>query len=138
MDENRNYPDSNSYGESGQSSAAATATAKERISEKAADIKEKVSDFGRKTVDRIDQSRQSAADALDQTASTIHSSGNKVSDAAHSAADSVQSTANYVRRTNLKGMAGDVQDIVTRYPGVALTVAAVFGFLVARTLRTQD
>jgi ElaB/YqjD/DUF883 family membrane-anchored ribosome-binding protein len=119
-------------------SGAGAATAKERIAEKAAQIQDKVSDIGRKTVDRIDQSRETAADALDQTASTLHSGGDRVSGAAHSAADSIQATANYVRRTNLKGMAGDVQDIVARYPAIALTAAAVFGFLVGRTLRTED
>ena len=126
------------YGETVGSGATGTAPAREKIVQKTAEIKEKVSNFGRQAVDKLDQSRQTAAEALDQTASTLHSSGDKVSGAAHSAADSIQATANYVRRTDLKGMGQDIQDLVTRYPGASLAAAAVLGFLVARGLRGND
>jgi ElaB/YqjD/DUF883 family membrane-anchored ribosome-binding protein len=111
---------------------------KEQIAEAAADVKEKVTEFGRKTVDKIDGSRGSAAGALDKTATSMHSGGDKLSGVAHSAADKIQATADYVRRTDLKGMAEDVQDIVKRYPGQSLAAAAILGFLVARGLRRSD
>lgn len=129
------------YNESTGASQGAAGTAarmKEQVSDKAADIKDKVSDIGRKTVERIDYSRQSAADALDQTASSLHSGGDKLSGAAHSAADGLQGAANYVRQTDVKGMANDVVELVKRYPGPSLAAAAVLGFLVARGLNSNS
>jgi ElaB/YqjD/DUF883 family membrane-anchored ribosome-binding protein len=135
MDDNK-HPGETSYGEStGTGGTGTAARMKEQISETAADVKEKVAEFGRNAANRIDDSRESAAGALDKTATSMHSGGDKLSGVAHSAADKVQATADYVRRTDLKGMAEDVQDIIKRYPGQALAAAAVLGFLVARGLR---
>jgi len=128
-----------SYGESTGTGAAGTAARmKEQVSETATDIKDKVSDFGRKAVEKIDYSRQSAADALDQTASSIHSGSDKLSGAGHSAADRIQATAEYVRQTDVKGMAADIGDFVKRYPGPALAAAAILGFLVARGISSSN
>jgi len=139
MDEYNDQPGQTSRGESIASGGTGTAARmKEQISETAADVKGKVSDFGRKAAERIDNSRESAAVTLEKTATSIHSGGDKLSGVAHSAADKVQATADYVRRTNLKGMAGDVQEIVKRYPGQALAAAAILGFLVARGLRRSE
>jgi ElaB/YqjD/DUF883 family membrane-anchored ribosome-binding protein len=121
-----------------QSESGTGTAARMKISEKAADVKEKVADFGRRAVDSIDDSRKTAAGALDRTASTLHSSGDQLSDAAHTAANKLQATADYVRQTDLKGMAADVQDVVKRYPGPSLAVAAVLGFLVARGFRSNS
>jgi len=138
-DYNKQAGQSSNYGESTGSGASGTAARmKEQVSEKAADVKEKVSDLGRKAVEKIDYSRQSAADALEQTASTLHSSSDKLSGAAHSAADRLQATAQYVRQTDVKGMAADVGEFVKRYPGPALAAAAIVGFLVARGLSNND
>jgi ElaB/YqjD/DUF883 family membrane-anchored ribosome-binding protein len=138
-DYNTQSGQSSTYGEStGTGGSGAAARMKEQVSEKAADIKEKVSDFGRKAVEKIDDSRQSAADALDQTASSLHSGGDKLSDAAHSAANRLEATADYVRQTDVKGMAADVGEFVKRYPGPALAAAAIFGFLLARGLSSND
>lgn len=139
MDDDNKLPGQGAYGEStGGGGTGTAARMKEQASETAADVKEKVTEFGRKAANRIDDSRESAAGALDKTATSMHSGGDKLSDVAHSAADRVQATADYVRRTDLKGMAEDVQDIVKRYPGQALAAAAVLGFLVARGLRRSD
>ena len=139
MDDDNKLPDQAAYGESTGSGGTGTAARmKEQVSETAADAKEKVTEFGRKAANRIDGSRESAAGALDKTATSMHSGGDKLSGVAHSAADKVQATADYVRRTDLKGMAEDVQDIVKRYPGQALAAAAVLGFLVARSLRRSE
>lgn len=122
----------------GQSESGTGTAARMKISEKAADVKEKITDFGRKAVDSIDDSRKTAAGALDRTASTLHSSGDQLSDAAHTAANKLHATADYVRQTDLKGMAADVQDVVKRYPGPSLAIAAVLGFLVARGFRSNS
>jgi ElaB/YqjD/DUF883 family membrane-anchored ribosome-binding protein len=136
MDGFNEQPERGSYEGSTGSGASGVATPmKEGVADKAADVKDKITDLGRKAADKIDGSRESAAGALDQTASSLHSSGDKISDAAHSTADKIQATADYVRNTDLKGMANDVQDIVKRYPGQSLAVAAALGFLVARGLR---
>lgn len=112
--------------------------ARMKLSETAADVKEKVASFGRRAADAIDDSRSTAAGALDRTASSLHSGGDQLSGAAHTAADKLQATADYIRQTDLKGMADDVQILVKRYPGPALAIAAVAGFLVARSLRRSD
>jgi ElaB/YqjD/DUF883 family membrane-anchored ribosome-binding protein len=139
MDDYNKPSGQSSRGEStGTGGTGTAARMKEQISEKAADVREKVTEFGRKTADKIDDSRESAAGALDKTASSLHSGGDKLSGVAHSAADKIQTTADYVRRTDLRGMAEDVQDIVKRYPGQALAAAAILGFLVARGLRRSD
>lgn len=139
MDDYNKQPGQASSGElTGSPGTGTAARMKEQISETAADVTEKVTKFGHKAADRIDDSRESAAGALDKTATSMHSGGDKLSGVAHSAADKIQATADYVRRTDLKGMAEDVQDIVKRYPGQALAAAAVLGFLVARGLRRSD
>jgi TolA-binding protein len=131
--------DTQQGGESrGTGGSGAAARMKEQVSEKATDVKGKVADFGRKTAETIDSTRESAAGALDQTASSLHSAGDKVSGAAHSTAENIQAGADYVRRTDLKGMAEDLQDLVKRYPGQSLVAAAILGFLVARGLRSSD
>jgi len=139
MDEYNKQSGQTSYGEGAGSGGAGTAArVKEQISETAADVKDKVTDFGRKTAEKIDDSRESAAGALDQTAISLHSGSDKLASVAHTTADKIQATADYVRRTDLKGMTEDVQGLVKRYPGQALAAAAVLGFLIARCLRGRD
>jgi hypothetical protein len=143
MDDYNNPSGETPYGQ--PESGAATA-ARMKFSEKAAEVKEKVADFGRKTADSIDESRESTAGALDQTAAKLHSGGDQLSGAAHTAADRIfgvahgaadklQAAADYIRETDLKSMGEDLKDIVKRYPGPALAVAAVLGFIVARGFR---
>jgi ElaB/YqjD/DUF883 family membrane-anchored ribosome-binding protein len=138
MDDYNTQSGQSNYGESTGSGTGTAARMKEEVSDKATDIKEKVSDIGRKAVEKIDYTRSSAADALEQTASSLHSGGDKLSGAAHSAANSLQATAQYVRRTDVKGMAADVGEFVKRHPGPALAAAAIVGFLLARGLSRND
>lgn len=130
----------------GQPEGGAATAARMKLSEKAAEVKEKAADFGRKTVENLDESRKSTAGALDQAAAKLHSGGDQLSGAAHTAADQISSVAHgtadkleaaadYIRKTDLKGMGEDLKDIVKRYPGPALAAAAVLGFIVARSLR---
>jgi hypothetical protein len=118
-----------------QPEGGAGTAARTKLSEKAADVREKVTDFGRKTVDNIDDSRKSAADALHQTAAKLHSGGEQLSGVAHDSADKLRSAADYIRENDLKAMGEDLKGIVKRYPGPALAVAAVLGFIVARSFR---
>jgi hypothetical protein len=145
MEDYKNPTSETPYGQAEGGSGAATA-ARLKLSEKAAEVKEKVADFGRKTVDNLDESRKSTAGALNQTAAKLHSGGeqlagaahaaaHQISDVAHDAADKVQAAADYIRDTDVKRMGEDLKDIVKRYPGPALAVAAVLGFLVARSFR---
>ena len=130
----------------GHPEGGAATAARKKLSETAAEVKERAADFGRKTVGNIDESRKSTAGALDQAAERLHSGGEHLSGAAHAAADQIsgvahgtadklQAAADYIRRTNLKGMGEDLKDIVKRYPGPALAAAAVLGFIVARGFR---
>lgn len=124
-----------------------TATAvRTKLSEKAAEAKEKVADLGRKTADSLDESRKNAAGALGQTAAKLHSGGeqlsgaahtvaDQISDAAHSTADKLHAAADYIRETDFRGIGNDLKDIVRRYPGPALAIAAVLGFVVASSFR---
>jgi ElaB/YqjD/DUF883 family membrane-anchored ribosome-binding protein len=120
------------------SSTGTAARMKRNVSDKAADAKEALNDLGRKAADKFEDSRQSTASALERGASSLHSTSDQLSDFGHTAADRIQSTADYVRQTDLRGMAEDIQDVVKRYPGASLAVAAVLGFIIARSLRSSD
>lgn len=138
MDDHRNQQDTNFGGPTPEGISGAAASAKDRVAGTLAGAKDKVTDFGRRSVDKINDSRESAAGALEQTATSLHSGGDTLSGIAHSTADSLQSTADYVRRTDLKGMADDVGELIKRYPGQSLAAAAILGFLVARGLGGRD
>jgi ElaB/YqjD/DUF883 family membrane-anchored ribosome-binding protein len=131
MDERNKQPSQSAY-------ASTTGRMKDQISEKVSDVKEKVSEFGREAAHKFDESRESAAGALEQTASSLQAGSNKLSGVARTAADKIQSTADYVRETDLRAMLDDFQGLVKRYPGQALAAAAILGFLVARGFRSSD
>jgi ElaB/YqjD/DUF883 family membrane-anchored ribosome-binding protein len=143
MDDHKNPTGEAPYGQPEGGTATA---ARMKLSEKAADVKEQVADLGRKTVDALDDSRKSGAGALGQTAAKLHSGGDQLTGAAHtvadqlsgvahSTADKLEAAADYIRATDLKAIGEDLKDIVKRHPGPALAVAAVLGFVVARSLR---
>jgi ElaB/YqjD/DUF883 family membrane-anchored ribosome-binding protein len=124
---------------------AATA-ARMSLSEKAAEVKDKVADLGRTTVGNIDESRKTTAGALDEAAARLHSGADRfpgiaqsaadqISGVAHKTADKLEVAADYVRETDLKAMGEDLKHVVKRHPGPALAVAAVLGFIVARSFR---
>jgi ElaB/YqjD/DUF883 family membrane-anchored ribosome-binding protein len=122
---------------SGRGDGAAATMTKE-AADKFATAKDKVGELGRKAVDALDAQRAPAASTLDKTASALHQTADRVGSATHATGDTVQATADYLRRTDVKGMMNDVQDLVKRYPGQSLAVAAVVGFLFARVLRHND
>ena len=108
-----------------------------QFGEKAAQAKDAVVDFGRKAVDNLDAQRGPAAGTLDQTATALHEQAERVAGAARATADKLHATADYMRNQDVKAMAKDVEDLVRRYPGPALAIAAVVGFMTARVL-TRD
>jgi ElaB/YqjD/DUF883 family membrane-anchored ribosome-binding protein len=129
----------NQFRDGSSSSLAGTAARiKEQVGERAVQAKDAVVDFGRKTVENIDAQRGPAAGTLDQTASVLHEQAERVAGAARATADRLHATADYVRKQDVKAMAKDVEDLVRRYPGPALAIAAVVGFMTARVLRTRD
>jgi ElaB/YqjD/DUF883 family membrane-anchored ribosome-binding protein len=130
----------------GQPEGGTATAARMKLSDKAAEVKERVADLGRKTVDNIEESRKSAAGALHQAATKLHSRGeqisgiartavDQISGVAHGTADKLHEAADYIREKDLQAMGDDLKDIVKKYPGPALAVAAVLGFLVARSFR---
>lgn len=121
----------------GGGDAPLSSSSSSSMAQKANNLRDKVTDLGRRTVQSVDDSRRGAADALDSTASSLHTGGDRVADAAHTAARKVQATADYVRQTDLKGMAQEVSGLVKRYPGQSIAIAAALGFLLARTLRSD-
>jgi len=108
--------------------------------ERVAQIKDKASDVARAAVERIDGSRSMTADGLASAASTLHGQadrfpgGEKMTGIAHTAADRLSTTADYVRTHDVDRMLTDVKTLVKNNPGPSLLVAAVFGFLVGRTI----
>jgi ElaB/YqjD/DUF883 family membrane-anchored ribosome-binding protein len=104
----------------GTVASGTSARMKEQVAGKVSEIKEKVSDFGRQAGEKVDNTRQSAADTLDQSAYKL------------------SGAAEYLRKTDLKGMGADLGEVVKRYPGPALAAAAIVGFLVARGLTSKS
>jgi ElaB/YqjD/DUF883 family membrane-anchored ribosome-binding protein len=137
QDAGQKFGDSSGTGTTG-SAAGTAARLKEQVSDKAAEVRDRMADFGRRTADKIDASREPAAASLNRTASVLHTQSDRVASAAHATADKLQATADYVRDHDFKEMAGDVQELVKRYPGQSLAAAAILGFLLARVMRSSD
>jgi hypothetical protein len=107
-------------------------------------VKDRAADLGQSAVDMLDDQRSSAASGLSGAAATIREradqlpGGDTVTGLAHSAADTLTSTADYVRRNDLKDMLADVEQVVKKNPGPSLLAAAFVGFLVGRAFTTSD
>lgn len=90
---------------------------------------------------KVDEKRGPTADALDNAASTLHEKaedlpgGETVRTVAHSAAEKLESTADYIRKHDVRAMLSDVEEIVKRNPGPSLLIAAAIGFLIGRAFR---
>lgn len=113
-------------------------TVGDKFAETASQMKETVSNFGRAATEKIDQSRGAAASGLDSTASALHDGSEKVTGLAHATADKLSSTADYLRNNDVKRMMTDVEELVKKNPGPSLIVAGVIGFLLGRSLRSND
>jgi len=113
------------------------ATITDQVGQKADQAKEAVADFGRKTVEGINAQRAPAAATLGHSAAALHHQTNTLASVAHATADKLQTTADYVRTQDVKAMAKDVGELVRRYPGSALALAAAAGFIAARVMRSR-
>jgi ElaB/YqjD/DUF883 family membrane-anchored ribosome-binding protein len=125
--------------EMGDRVADAASQAKETVSEYASQAKEKAAELARTAAQKVDEGRVSAANAMESTASTLRTSGQtsgqKITSMANTAADTLQSTAEYMRQHDVRGMMGDLEQMVRRNPGPSLIAAAAVGFLLATAVR---
>ena len=107
--------------------------------EKASKIAEQVSELGRHAADTIDQVRRQTAGGLHAAASSIRKNAREgtkvVEDLAESTASTLDDAGTFVRKHDLKRAIGDSRQLVRRYPGESLAVAAGVGFLAAIAIR---
>lgn len=140
-DFDKQYDSQNEMTSSTGGMGTAATRARDKVADKAAELGNTVSsaltDLRRRATDKLDDTRHTAADAIDTTAASLHTGSDQLAAMGHSAADSMKSTADYLRTTDLKGMANDIQNFVKRYPGPALAAAAILGFVLARGFQRQ-
>jgi hypothetical protein len=114
----------------------------DKIADAASQVRERASEFGRSAAQKVDEQRASTAATLKSTADSLRSSGQSssqaISDAANRTAEKLDSTANYVRDHDFRGMVGDIQRVIRRNPTPALIGALGLGFLLGSALRRRD
>ncbi len=76
----------------------------------------------------LDDSAGELQEGMDQLAETALS-------VAQEAVDGLEAAAEYVRTTDGRQMLATLQTFIKNNPGVSLTVAAAFGFVVGRSIR---
>ncbi|HEX5184620.1 MAG TPA: hypothetical protein VFW19_15905 [Allosphingosinicella sp.] len=99
---------------------------------------------GDRVRDFADSGKIRASDALDElakavgdTAGTIDDKlGEDYGDYARRAADAVSGFADTLRRKDVDALYDDVRDAIRKSPGIALGIAAVVGFTLARLVRS--
>ena len=108
----------------------------------AAQAMNRATDLGRTAAEKLEQSRSATADALQSTAGSIRSSAQSSADAVSSVgyktADKLESTANYVRNHDFRGMLRHLEDVVRRNPGPSMVAAAAVGVLLGAAFRNRD
>ena len=128
--------------ERGSDQSGDTTTLKDKVTDAAGKVKDKTEEFGRSVQHKIDEQRTTTADNLHSAASSIHESAEtgsqKVRELAHGAADTLDATAGYIRDHDVQAMLGDVENVVRRFPGRSLLIAAGVGFLLGRAMRPGD
>ncbi len=116
--------------------------AADAIGDTAAQVKEKAAHLGRSAAQKVDEGRGATAGALQSTAnslrSTAQSSGEAISNVANRTAEKLESTANYVRDHDFRGMMKDLEEVVRRNPAPSLCAAVGLGFLMGAALRGRD
>ena len=121
-----------------------TETAGQRVTQVTQDARAAAADMARSAGSKVEDGRIGAANQLEGAASAVRQhaaelpGGPRVQQFAHRAADGLTHTADYLRTADARRLRGDVETIVRDNPGPALLVAAVFGFLVARSLTTRS
>lgn len=120
-----------------QGAAAAATRMKEQVSSATEEAKRRVSDATQAAVNKADQQRERVAIAFDKTAATLQQHRDKLPDAAQTAANKLQFTADYLHEHDVNAMAEDVKILIRRHPGTAVGAAALFGFVLAFSLRRK-
>lgn len=117
-----------------------TASFGKELVDRASEAKDSMSDMARTAATKIDEGRSMAADRLDGVASAVQErvgelpGGQRVKEFASAATDRLSTTADYMRTHDARRMMADVRTVVKNNPGPALLVAAVFGFVLGRSL----
>lgn len=119
-----------------QGAANAATRMKEQVSSATEEAKRRVSDAAQAAVNKADQQRERVAIAFDKTAATLQQHRDKLPDAAQTAAE-LQFTADYLHEHDVNAMAEDVKILIRRHPGTAVGAAALFGFVLAFSLRRK-
>jgi len=92
-----------------------------------------VSDFGHDAADVIDHARNETAEGLHAAASSIRRNvrerSKTVESLAESTAIALDEAGSYIKKHDLKRTLGDSRQLVRRYPGESLAIAAGVGFL---------
>ncbi len=105
------------------------------IAEKASKLAEHVSDFGRDAAGFVDHARKETAGGLHAAASSIRRGTKVVENLAESTAATLDEAGAYVRKHDLKRAVSDSRQLVRRYPGESLAIAAGVGFLAGIAIR---
>lgn len=117
-----------------------TASFGRELVDRANQATDSMSDMARTATTKVDEGRSMAADRLDGVASAVQErvgelpGGQRVKEFASAAADRLSTTADYMRTHDARRMMADVESVVKNNPGPALLVAAVFGFVLGRSL----
>ena len=111
----------------------------QEAADKVREVRDATFDAARAATKKVDEARPAVAERLDTAASIIEERaeglpGQKVKEFAQAAADSLSGTADYMRSHDARRMIADVQILVRNNPGPALLIAAVFGFMLGRTV----
>ncbi|MCW1381808.1 hypothetical protein OLX02_03120 [Novosphingobium sp. KCTC 2891] len=127
-----------------------TAAYKDKASTAASDWTEQANAYAAQAKDKslelANQGKTKASDALSSLGKTISSTaptideklGVQYGDYARSAARSIQETAAKLESKELSELGEDVKDVVRKSPAIAVGIAAVAGFFLARALGGSD
>ena len=114
-----------------------TPAVSKKLSDTATQVNRKVSDLGSTAAHTIIENRDAAARGLEKAASPLHEKAESLP-GGERVISVLRSTADYVRKHDVKQMIGDVDTLVKNNPGPSLLFAAVFGFMIAQTFSNND
>jgi ElaB/YqjD/DUF883 family membrane-anchored ribosome-binding protein len=103
----------------------------DQVVDKAARGKLAVPDVGRKTSENLDSQNEAPASTLDQAISVLRQQAKGVTAVEAETAHAVNTTAQHGLR-NMQATLNNLEDLVRRYPGAVIGVAAVVGFVIGR------
>jgi ElaB/YqjD/DUF883 family membrane-anchored ribosome-binding protein len=106
------------------------------LKDKAQDVGEKWEDAGRHVSERIDGQREKAVKSLEKASETLHhqvnGSAGVIAKVVRTAAEKLQTSADYIRESDLNAMFDDIQGAVRKYPVQSIGVALVAGYFVGK------